>query len=89
MLFNKLYFTGMRLGEYLALNWTDLSDGYININKTIFKEKVNGERIITTPKTKSSIRKVKLSKEVNNDLLLYKKRNFTEKTLILGYHIPL
>lgn len=94
MLFETLYFTGMRLGECLALNWTDLSNSYISINKTISKEKVNGERIITTPKTLSSIRKVKLSKELNDDLLLYKKEcskiiNFTEKTFIFGCHIPL
>ena len=94
MLFETLYFTGMRLGECLALNWTDLSNSYISINKTISKEKVNGERIITTPKTVSSIRKVKLSKELNDDLLLYKKEcskiiNFTEKTFIFGCHIPL
>ena len=94
MLFETLYFTGMRLGECLALNWTDLSNSYISINKTISKEKVNGERIITTPKTVSSIRKVKLSKELNDDLLLYKKEcskiiNFTEKTFIFGCHMPL
>lgn len=94
ILFETLYFTGMRLGECLALNWTDLSNSYISINKTISKEKVNGERIITTPKTKSSIRKVKLSKVLNDNLLLYKKEcskiiNFTEKTFIFGCHIPL
>ncbi len=59
-LYIALYNTGMRLGECLALNWHDLINDYISINKTLSKEKTNGEHIFTTPKTKSSSRQIKL-----------------------------
>jgi len=48
------FYTGARIGELLALRWSDidLDNGYIDIQRRIKK----GE--IDTPKTKSSIRKV-------------------------------
>lgn len=59
-LFTFLYYTGMRLGECLALNWNDIQEDYIDITKSISKEQNNGNYIITTPKTPTSIRKIKL-----------------------------
>lgn len=57
-LYNFMFFTGCRLGECLALNFKDFDNNLININKTISKEKINGKRQITKPKTKKSIRKI-------------------------------
>ncbi len=67
-LFETLYYTGLRLGEALALNWNDFKDSNLNINKTISKETINGRRIINTPKTQKSIRVVKLDKKLNEEI---------------------
>lgn len=66
--FETLYYTGLRQGEALALNWNDFKDGCLNINKTISKEKLNDEYIINTPKTNHSIRQVKIDDELINHL---------------------
>lgn len=65
LLFNTLYFTGLRIGECLALTWFDFKYNYLDINKTISKEKdKNGNYIINSPKTPTSIRKIKLDNEL-------------------------
>ena len=59
--FNTLYYTGIRQGEALALNWNDFKDNkYLDINKTMSKESINKERVINTPKISNSIRKIKI-----------------------------
>lgn len=73
LFFETLYYTGLRQGECLALTWNDFQDNYLNINKTISKEKVDGEYIINTPKTPGSIRKVSL-----DDDLIQKLKEFQE-----------
>lgn len=59
-IFNLLYYTGARIGEILALNSKDI-DLYTNtikINKSY--QKIENKEYITTPKTKSSIRIIKI-----------------------------
>lgn len=64
--------TGMRIGEVCALKWEDIdiSQGIINVKRTIERIYIieNGNRhtelIISTPKTKNSIREIPLSKEL-------------------------
>ncbi|WP_375335793.1 site-specific integrase [Bacillus sp. WMMC1349] len=55
------YLTGMRCGEMLALNWTDLDKfrREINVYKSLSFNK--GEYKITTPKTKNSIRRISVN----------------------------
>ena len=62
-LFRLLAFSGMRVGECLALTWHDLNykNNTIAINKTLARTK-NGIKI-QTPKTKSSNRVVSLDNE--------------------------
>lgn len=64
-LFTSMYFTGMRIGEALALNWNDFRVNYLSITKTLCKEKdENGNHIINPPKTNSSIRNIYLHDEL-------------------------
>ncbi len=95
LFFSTLFFTGVRLGECIALNWTDFKDGYLDINKTISKEKdSSGNYVFNSPKTPSSFRKIKLDNclvsSFNN---LYKKEklksDFNDKWFIFGGKKPL
>lgn len=58
VIFDVLYYTGMRIGECLALNRKDvlLDTNQISITKTNYRRKK--EDIVTEPKTKNSIRVV-------------------------------
>lgn len=67
-LFDVLFFTGIRIGEALALTFDDFNNNTITVNKTISKEFYNGKRIVTTPKTKKSIRTILIDKELSNEL---------------------
>ena len=62
-LFRLLAFSGIRVGECLALTWHDLDfkNNTVNINKTLARTN-NGFKI-QIPKTKSSIRKISLDVE--------------------------
>lgn len=71
--FETLYYTGLRQGEALALNWNDFKNGYLDIEKTISKEMVDNKHIINTPKTNKSIRQVKLDDELIRKLNELKK----------------
>ena len=55
--------TGCRLGELLALTWSDvdLAEGRISIAKTV--QRVDGEWIVTCPKTQAGLRTVTLPQE--------------------------
>ena len=68
--FNLMFFTGTRPGEAMALKFSDLQGDYIFINKTISE---HGKREIGTPKTLSSIRKIKIDRVLKKDLLRLKK----------------
>lgn len=50
--------SGLRRGELLGLQWSDLDqeNQLITVNKQL--SKINGELVLTTPKTQNSIRKV-------------------------------
>ena len=67
--------TGMRLGEILALQWTDLTfrTGALQISKSMYYSR--GQLHITEPKTKSSIRTVVLPEVLLKVLADYQQRN--------------
>ncbi len=93
-LFNVLYFTGMRLGECLALTWKDYVNDNIVIEKSLSKQVVDGKHEITSPKTSCSNRIVKLDnltikilnklKEYYSDFI-----NFNDDWFIFGGINPL
>lgn len=93
-LFEVLYFTGIRKGEILALKWYDLNKKEISINKNITKECFNGKRIIQTPKSKNSIRKIKIDNKLYRKLKKLKKyyiknNTFNKDNFIFGGNKPL
>ena len=67
--FETLYYTGLRQGEALALTWKDFYNNKLDVNKTISKEQVNGQYCITDPKTRKSIRIIKIDDTLNQTLL--------------------
>ena len=92
--YKTLFFTGMRQGEALVLTWKDIQDGYIDIYKTIAKEKEDEKHIINTPKTKSSIRKIRIDNNLINDLNNLKEHykkiiDFSEEWFVFGGIEPL
>lgn len=95
ILFETLYFTGIRIGECLALTWNDFENDSININKTISKEFYEDNTYtINEPKTESSYRVIKLNNELLKHLRkLYKKCSkevsFSKSLFIFGGNKPL
>ncbi len=69
--FNILFWTGIRLGEMLALTVGDIDfdEGTIRINKSLTK--VNGEVMVTDPKTESSNRVVTIHNELKERIRDY------------------
>ena len=94
-LYITLFTTGCRLGEALALTWTDLSDSKLSITKSHTKQTEKGSYEIKIPKSNCSIRKISLNPSLNAYLLDYKeqcKRNnrlFEESDFIFGGKKPL
>lgn len=74
VLFELLFWTGMREGEALALAPEDIDFGnnLIHITKTYFR--LNGEDIITSPKTEESIRTISIPEFLKKELEEYIKK---------------
>lgn len=73
LLFTCLFFTGMRLGEALALTWNDIdfTTQTIHITKSIYISK--GISYISTTKTKAGMRRITIHKKLNDELIDWKK----------------
>lgn len=73
-IFDVLYYTGMRVGELLALTFDDmdLDNGVIHITKTL--KRINGVDIITTPKTIRSKRDILIPQFLIEGLKVYRKQ---------------
>lgn len=65
--------TGLRVGELLALQWDDINfvTGALLVTKTVMV--IDGELIVSEPKTKSSVRTIILPESLLNVLKEYKK----------------
>lgn len=93
--FEVLYFMGLRQGECQALTWKDISfkDKVLNINKTL-TTKIKGEKwLISSPKTKKSIRVLPLTENLINSLkIMYNNakqyKDFSNNWFIFGNSIP-
>lgn len=92
--FSLLYYTGLRLGETLSLNWKDIHDNVVKVNKTISQRTSAGGYVITTPKTKNSVRNVLMPShlvKLLNDYYIYQKtfEGFNDKWFVFGGVRPL
>lgn len=82
-LFTLMARTGLRIGEALALTWDDidLKLGTLSVTKTLIYPR-NTDPRVTTPKTKSSIRTIKLDPET---VRVMKEYRLNQKETILRY----
>lgn len=94
--FDTLYYLGLRKGEANALNWRDINftNNTISITKNCFTKMKGVPYLISTPKTKSSIRTLPIPKTVLNDLKkLYeyysKMIDFSDDWFVFGGFKPL
>ncbi|MGT2933402.1 tyrosine-type recombinase/integrase [Streptococcus catagoni] len=76
LLFTCLFFTGMRLGEALALTWNDIdfTTQTIHITKSIYISK--GISYLSTTKTKAGMRRITIHKKLNDELIDWKKNQY-------------
>lgn len=65
-IFSFLFGTGLRIGEFQALQWKDvnLGDGEIRITKSLTSKTRGYGWKITSPKTKNSVRKIDLQRSL-------------------------
>lgn len=91
-LFNVLYWCGLRIGEALALRWSDINihEKTITVSKTYTKHK----RQTTTPKTKNSYRSVIMPDRCFTSIYaLYEAHSktigFNEERYVFGFNKPL
>ncbi len=75
-------YTGIRLGELLALTWNDIdfNKKYLYIKKTSYTVKINGKNTIVTntPKTKKSNRLIPIPAKLIQLLAIYKSKSNSE-----------
>ena len=81
-------YTGLRIGELLALTWNDIDfdKNILSVTKTYHDGNENGEhiRIIDTPKTENSMRQIPLSKTLVKILKEIKKKSKCEFVIADG-----
>lgn len=82
-LFTLLAHTGLRIGEALALTWDDidLHKGYLTVNKTLVYP-LNSTPYISTPKSKSSGRTIKLDAAT---VKIMKRHSINRKEVVMRY----
>lgn len=77
--FETLYWTGIRFGELMALNWgdIDLERGVLSVTKTCHKEK--GVEYVTDPKTRKSRRRVPMPEFLTEELKEYRAQSINHE----------
>lgn len=92
--FSFLYLTGCRRGEALALNWNDISNNILTINKTLGYHALKGGFNTTVPKNTFSNREIVLPDvllKLLKELKIYYKKfvMFSDSNYIFGNLRPL
>lgn len=95
-LYEMLYYCGLRKGEARGITWKDLdfTHNTVDINKNIVPNLNKKKFVITSPKTKSSIRNLPMPDILVEDLkTLYKESkniyNFNNNWYVFGDHEPI
>lgn len=95
-LFSLLYYTGMRRGEALGLQWkhVDLDKGTINIKQTLSNVHSIKKPVLTPPKTKNSIRLIHMPQVLIQIMKEWyqherKKYHFDDNAFVFGFIYPL
>lgn len=70
--FTTLYYTGMRLGECLALTWKDYDNGILKVRNNLTRKTKHQPYEIKAPKTIASYRDIPLNKSLISVLDAYK-----------------
>ncbi|MBR6346087.1 MAG: site-specific integrase [Bacteroidales bacterium] len=89
--------SGLRIGEVCGLQWKDLDTtaGVIHVNKTVQRIYISDDDFhenfvsVDTPKTKSSIRDIPLSKKVREAIRPFKRVMHPEDYLLSGNRTPM
>lgn len=88
-------FSGLRIGEVCGLQWKDLSDGLIHVNKTVQRIYIDDGAIheyfvsIDTPKTRTSVREIPMTAELRSITRTLKKDARTSDYIISNAAEPL
>ena len=69
--FETLYFTGLRKGELLALLVSDMDFDAKMLSVTKSMQVLQGQEIVTSPKTKKSVRKVRINDALAEEIKEY------------------
>lgn len=72
VLFEILFWCGLRVGEVLALTPNDIDSKTISISKTYYRTK--GKDVITEPKTENSVRIIDIPEFLADEISMYEKR---------------
>lgn len=87
LIFTVLSYTGLRIGELLALKWADFNEkqGTIRVIKTLYNPNNHIEKYqLLTPKTKGSVRTIKIVEKLVNML---KKHRIKQNEIKLKNHL--
>lgn len=77
--FMTLYYTGLRIGELLALEYSDIDFESCTISVSKSRQRIRGKDIITPPKTPRSIRTISIPEFLRDEL-----KEYTERLYGLG-----
>lgn len=96
ILFSILAYSGIRTGELLALKWSDINfdENTISITKTLYNPNNNKENYhLLTPKTRGSIRAIKIDSNVmrllkihkaqQNELKIYTRNKYIDNDFVI------
>lgn len=91
LIFNFLYYTGLRIGEFNALRWNDIDfkSKTFRVNKTLSNKIGTGGYAILPPKTKNSVRIVDIDDYILDLLIEHKKKEskiygFNDNMFVFG-----
>lgn len=97
LIFTTLSYTGLRIGELLALKWSDFDEykGSLRVTKTLYNPRNNiTEYVLLPPKTSGSVRTIRIDEQLvkmlkrhevkQKEIKLKKGQNYTDNQFIFA-----